>query len=133
MSGYGLSESSNRKHESRPKHIEIPSVSQETCLFSDHRLVRISSYRMFCGGEIGKNPCKGDSGSGFYTNSNGWTINGIVSSAISEECVENQFVLFTNVPKFIDWIEMKMKETNNDDGWIMKPLKCSFSYHQTLK
>jgi hypothetical protein len=60
VSGYGLSESSNGRHENRPRHVEIPSVSQETCLFSDHRLVRISSQRMFCAGEYGKNPCKGE-------------------------------------------------------------------------
>lgn len=60
VSGYGLSESSNGIHENRPRHVEIPSVSQETCLFTDHRLVRVSSQRMFCAGEIGKNPCKGE-------------------------------------------------------------------------
>jgi secreted trypsin-like serine protease len=76
----------------------------------------------------------GDSGSGFYFNTGrSWTINGIVSSAISEECVENQFVLFTNVPKFVDWIKGKMKEFSNDDGWVLKPLKCSFSLHKTMK
>lgn len=134
VSGYGLSETSNGRHENRPKHVEIPAVTHETCLFSDHRLVRVSSQRMFCAGESGKNPCKGDSGSGFYLNSNqGWMINGIVSSAISEECVENQFVLFTSVPRFVGWIKEMMTETNNDDGWELRSLKCSFTYHKILK
>lgn len=34
-----------------------------------------------------------------------WTINGIVSTAPVRECHENDFVLFTKVSSFIDWIK----------------------------
>lgn len=59
VAGYGLSEETTR-HETRPKHIRIRSVTQEVCLFSDPIFARISSPRMFCAGEKGKNPCKGE-------------------------------------------------------------------------
>lgn len=58
--GYGLSEESEGNHEKRPKHVEIKSVEQAVCLFKEHAFVQISSLRMFCAGEMGKNPCKGE-------------------------------------------------------------------------
>lgn len=105
VAGYGISEEASR-HETRPKHVRIRSVTQETCLFSDPIFSRISSSRMFCAGEKGKNPCRGDSGSGWYVNVNNiYQIIGIVSSAPSADCEGNKYVVFTSVPKFIEWIE----------------------------
>lgn len=40
---------------------------------------------------------------------------GIVSSATVQECGSNDFVLFTNVVKFTDWIESEMTKTNKLD------------------
>jgi hypothetical protein len=57
--GYGKSENA-ALHETRPKHVRLRSVTQDVCLFSDPLFVRISSLRMFCAGEKGKNPCKGE-------------------------------------------------------------------------
>lgn len=48
----------------------------------------------------------GDSGSGFFVrNENSYQIYGIVSAATVEECAENLYVVFTSVPKFMDWID----------------------------
>lgn len=60
VAGYGLSENTLGNHETKPKFAKISSVSQETCLFSDENIFKISSPRMFCAGEYGKNPCKGN-------------------------------------------------------------------------
>jgi secreted trypsin-like serine protease len=61
---------------------------------------------MFCAGDRGKNPCKGDSGSGWYVNvNNAYHIIGIVSSAARAECETNKYVIFTSVPMFLEWIE----------------------------
>lgn len=109
--GYGKSEE-NSHHETKPKYIQITSVTQESCLFYDQIFVQLSSPRMFCAGELNKNPCKGDSGGGFYVkNGNSFQINGVVSTGIHTECSINQYVLFTNVVKFLTWIGNKMHES----------------------
>ena len=78
---------------------------------------------MFCAGERGRNPCKGkqkiyirfkdiknllvgDSGSGFYVKKDTtWSILGVTSAAATSDCQDNKFVLFSNVPNYIPWIE----------------------------
>ena len=47
----------------------------------------------------------GDSGGGFYVNEDGiYTVHGIVSYAISDDCSPNYPVVFVDVAKFILWI-----------------------------
>lgn len=114
VAGYGKSEE-NSRHETRPKHVKIRSVTQDVCLFSDPIIVRISSPRMFCAGELNKNPCQGDSGSGFFVRSgNAFQIFGVVSSAIRDDCATNHFVIFASVPKFMEWIDqyIESKDTS---------------------
>lgn len=78
---------------------------------------------MFCAGDRGRNPCKGkqssclrfldiknfligDSGSGFYVKKDTtWTILGVTSAAATGDCLDNKYVLFSNVPNYIPWIE----------------------------
>lgn len=58
----------------------------------------------------------GDSGSGFYIDVKPtWKILGIVSSTTVQECGSNDFVLFTNVVKFTDWIRSEIIKTNDND------------------
>lgn len=59
----------------------------------------------------------GDSGSGFYIDEKStWKVLGLVSSATVQECGSNDFVLFTNVVKFTNWIQSEVtKSTNNDE------------------
>lgn len=131
--GYGISDKTVGHYEMRPKHVEIESVTQEVCLFSHEVISRISSMRMFCAGKVGKNPCKGDSGGGFYVKTkNSYTIIGIVSSSIHNECHENQFVLFSNVPKYVTWIKNEIV-IEEDVEWTSTPLKCKFEYDEPNK
>lgn len=58
----------------------------------------------------------GDSGSGFYVDEKpSWKILGVVSSATVQECGSNDFVLFTNVAKFTNWIHSEIIKTNDND------------------
>lgn len=58
----------------------------------------------------------GDSGSGFYIDEKSmWRIVGIVSSATVQECGNNDFVLFTNVVKFTDWIRNEISRSSDKD------------------
>jgi secreted trypsin-like serine protease len=111
--GYGLSETSDT-NENRPKFVEIPSIDNMNCLWNSQIFHFAGSNRSFCAGEQGKKPCRGDSGGGFYVKSSGdntYTVNGIVSSG-SFYCDEGDVAVFTNVPKFVEWIKREMA---NDD------------------
>lgn len=115
--GWGKSESTE-KNEVKPKQVEIPAYGNEDCFFADYRFAQFGSPRTFCAGERGKTPCQGDSGGGFFTKTQGsskWTIAGIVSAAIDQECGQNDFVLFTNIAKFTPWIEAEVKKTYSNN------------------
>jgi hypothetical protein len=57
--GYGFTENTQGKQiEKLSKFLEIPTVSQESCLFSHPTFHYIASPRTFCAGERGKIPCK---------------------------------------------------------------------------
>ncbi|KAF2887652.1 hypothetical protein ILUMI_18521, partial [Ignelater luminosus] len=54
-------------------------------------------------------PCNGDSGSGFLMRVNGrWTVRGVVSISLLNEldrsCDLEQYVVYTDVAQFIDWV-----------------------------
>ena len=70
----------------------------------------------------------GDSGGGFHVKiGQSYYVVGIISSAVSRECRENEFVLFTNIPKFINWIKIFINSNDESiDEWILEPLKCEF-------
>lgn len=61
----------------------------------------------------------GDSGGGYFIldAKSSWTIAGIVSAALVQECGKNDFVLFTNVAKFTDWIETEVKNTYSQNNF----------------
>ncbi|KAL7015776.1 hypothetical protein ACKWTF_016670 [Chironomus riparius] len=124
--GYGLSDDTAEAHEMKPKFVRISSITQEDCLIGRDVIARISSKRMFCAGSIGKNPCRGDSGGGFHVKLGGsYFIVGIISSSVYRECHENEFVLFTNVPKFISWVNREISG-NSIAEWKLEPLKCEY-------
>jgi secreted trypsin-like serine protease len=112
--GYGLTETSSTNVD-RPKFVEIPSIENEDCLWNSRTFKVFGSIRSFCAGERGKRACKGDSGGGFYVkNNNAYTVNGIVSSG-SFNCFDREFVVFTNVPKFVEWIRLEMAKDGGDE------------------
>lgn len=116
--GWGLSNNSveSGTHEKTPIELQIPAINASHCYTRFHDLVYASSTRMFCGGydNQGKGPCSGDSGSGYYAlnsySSPSFVIQGIVSVAQVDnlkKCDVNKYSLFTNVGRFVDWIEEK--------------------------
>jgi Trypsin len=118
--GWGRSETSGYFHSTKPNKIDIPAVNSSHC-YTTTRLGEYSSNRAFCGGyrNQAKGPCSGDSGSGFYMKESfKWNIQGIVSGGLlneKQECDINNFILFTNIGWFIDWIERTMTESEKND------------------
>jgi secreted trypsin-like serine protease len=113
--GYGASETSITTNENRPKFVEIASIENEKCLWESDIFKTAGSGRSFCAGEQGKRACRGDTGGGFYTrNIETYTINGIISAG-SPDCDEDKYVVFTNVPKFVDWIKKEMGKEDGDE------------------
>lgn len=109
--GYGKSENQLKIHEETPKIIEVPIHENEDCFLQFPDLARISSKKTFCGGHAnGTGVCLGDSGSGLVVFYNGtYYFRGIVSSSIRTlkmTCDLNQYSVFTDVLKFIEWIEI---------------------------
>ncbi|XP_055375409.1 transmembrane protease serine 11D-like [Condylostylus longicornis] len=108
---------------SNPNHIasDIPTivssriVSDLDCLRSNSTFLEIISNKTFCAGDRnGIGPCIGDSGSGLIIQNNGvWYIKGIVSRALSHPdkiCDLNDYVVYTDVSKFINWIKRYMTD-----------------------
>lgn len=97
-----------------PKKIQAPIVSESACLRSSDTFSKITSNRTFCAGnQDGTGPCNGDSGSGFAMKwQDKWTLKGLVSIAaadpIQNTCDLKQFVVFTDVAKYVDWLKMFM-------------------------
>ncbi|XP_070510027.1 uncharacterized protein [Chironomus tepperi] len=115
--GYGKSES-DKLHETYPRKVTIKSSTNEECFFNDYNFAKYASPRTFCAGERGKTPCKGDSGSGYFVNDGkSLQIAGIVSAAIDKDCGTNDYVIFTNVAKFSDWITKEMSVTQNANSF----------------
>ncbi|CAH1715072.1 unnamed protein product [Chironomus riparius] len=115
--GYGKSES-QLTHEKHPRKVTIKSITNEDCFFNDYNFAKFASPRTFCAGERGKTPCQGDSGSGYYVNNGkSFQITGIVSAAVIQECGTNDFVLFTDVAKFSNWVKTEISVTENANSF----------------
>lgn len=60
----------------------------------------------------------GDSGSGYFVkNGNSFQIAGLVSAAVIQECGTNDFVLFTDVAKYSDWVRNEVSVTQNTNSF----------------
>jgi secreted trypsin-like serine protease len=125
--GYGASETFITTNENRPKFVKIPSVDNEKCLFEHLSFHFFGSYRSFCAGEWGKKACQGDSGGGFYVqNDNVHTVSGIVSAGFPN-CSASQYAVFTNVPKFVEWIRQEIaQDVGNEEQGVGVTLDCKF-------
>ncbi|XP_063710167.1 serine protease gd-like [Culicoides brevitarsis] len=97
---------------SKPNQIEMPVVSNATCLESEPTYQYLTSNRTFCAGRRdGSGPCNGDSGGGFLMKNNGkWYLRGIVSTSLydkeTKSCDVRNFSVFTDVAKFLQWIHL---------------------------
>lgn len=107
--GWGQGENTNRKHENVPKLITVQIESNENCLPGEKELASMASRKTFCAGlKNGSGICRGDSGGGLFLKINNiHYLKGIVSSSLLNglECDVSKNAIYTNVPKFIDWIE----------------------------
>lgn len=113
--GWGKSEHSDdeRYFDSTPSKLLVPAINSSYCYSTFPKLAVHTSVTAFCGGyeDKRKGPCIGDSGGGFYmkdSSTNSWNVRGIVSASLVDMqfgCDVNKFSLFTNVARFIEWIE----------------------------
>lgn len=93
-----------------PRRTITPIVSDNMCLRSSDTFRYITSNRTFCAGrKDGTGPCNGDSGSGLALQRNSrWTLRGLVSLAVLDPdkniCNLKEYVVYTDVVKFMDWI-----------------------------
>lgn len=88
----------------------MPIVSQEECLRSADIFQEIISPRTFCAGKRdGRGPCYGNSGSWMMFRRDGrWMLRGLVITSLTNDrfftCNLNEYVVFTDVAKFVNWI-----------------------------
>lgn len=105
--GYGKSEDDSKLHENIPKVLEMPIHDDADCYREFSSLAKYATNRTLCAGNNGTSVCVGDSGGGLYVQHNGlYYVRGIISASIRElfGCNPNTYSLFTDVPKFNDWI-----------------------------
>lgn len=109
VTGWGKSENPSRAHENLPKMITAPIQTNEQCFLGTQALVDLSSIRTFCAGlGNGSGVCFGDSGGGMFVKMGAvHYLKGIVSSSLikDNECDVSRNTVYTNVPKFRDFID----------------------------
>jgi secreted trypsin-like serine protease len=102
-----------------PSELQLPTVPNDVCFAEEPKLAEISSHRTFCAGfkNQGKSACQGESGGGFFkfeSSTSRFTLVGIISTSLHNpfgSCRLDTYSVFTDVGKFVDWIELKMEET----------------------
>lgn len=115
--GWGLTEK-NYTTSDALQEITIPVVPSSLCnpptRFPDPAF---SLNNSFCAGySNGSNACKGDTGGGIYfEESHVWKIRGVISSSETRTpfvCrYKNDFIVFTDVAKYLEWIVGPVKVT----------------------
>lgn len=109
--GWGFTEKGNVPAEIL-REAQMPVVETAQCLDSNRAVFgEFLSPTNYCAGyRNGTSVCSGDSGSGMFVNLNGlWKIRGLVSLGVRKEeestCNPLDYVLFTDVLRYIDWIK----------------------------
>lgn len=114
VTGWGESEDHTKDHENLPKQIKIPILNNEKCFLESNEFVKVASERTICGGaRDNTGPCRGDSGGGLYAlKSHVFFLKGLISASLTRnnQCDVTNFALYTNVEKFIEWIENPSEE-----------------------
>ena len=66
ITGWGKSEDETKRHENKPKELEIPIWTNEHCFLESNEFVKIASKRTFCAGSRdGRGACSGNVQSNF--------------------------------------------------------------------
>ncbi|XP_058824443.1 plasminogen-like [Topomyia yanbarensis] len=96
-------------------YAQMPVVAHETCIWSNRDFFsKVTSNTSFCAGfRNGTSVCNGDSGGGMvFKQSNRWFLRGIVSVSAALQnkvsCDPNHYAVFTDVAKFLPWINSYM-------------------------
>ncbi|XP_055695238.1 serine protease gd-like isoform X1 [Lutzomyia longipalpis] len=116
--GWGMDEYGNTFSD-LPRHVKIPVVANSVCRNASLQYQLLLSERTLCVGWRNgtSGVCQGDSGGGYALEiSNQWTLRGLVSTSpgVSQgSCNLNEYVVFTDVSKFIDWINSHEPTTTN--------------------
>lgn len=108
--GWGVTEDGNLSE--KLMSIKMPIISLQQCIWSNPNIFGyITSEKSFCAGfRNGSTVCNGDSGGGLVFEQNSkWFLRGIVSTGVGQKdralsCSSKDFVVFTNVAKFNQWI-----------------------------
>ncbi|XP_052889014.1 prostasin-like [Anopheles moucheti] len=114
--GFGVDETDNPSDTLR--EARIPVVSAITCIESNRNAFATQlTSNMFCAGNRdGISACNGDSGGGLFFNFNNvWFIRGVVSFTKPRQdvllCDTKEYTVFTDVAKYLSWIEQHIRET----------------------
>lgn len=125
----------NGKHEfsSVQNELETSHYDDLKCFSNYPLLEKASSLRTFCAGSEGQQAgvCFEGSAAGFYKtiSDNTWELAGIVSfsdlkETNSSECGTSKVFIYTNVAKFLDWIDETMTATE-ESVWKTNDYNCS--------
>uniref|UniRef100_A0A182ISK8 Peptidase S1 domain-containing protein n=1 Tax=Anopheles atroparvus TaxID=41427 RepID=A0A182ISK8_ANOAO len=112
--GFGLNE--NNEVSDYLREADIPVVDFATCLASNRvAFGAVLTSMMYCAGSgNGTSACNGDSGGGMFFEYDGvWYVRGLVSFIPGlngqAKCDPYQYTVFTDVAKYLDWIQQKHK------------------------
>lgn len=102
-----------------PRVLTLPIVSTESCRASNQVYHFVTSDMTLCAGyRNGTNPCIGDSGGGLLVLHGGkYKLRGVLSLALrptDEGCSLYDYVVFTDVAKYVPWIKKVITETHYD-------------------
>jgi len=89
----------DRTCQDRVCNVHLGPIKIQNCIIADSHIC--------AGGVAGKGPCRGDSGGSLIVQDRdlqGWTAVGLVSYQPGRRCGSDQFVVFTEISKFLPWI-----------------------------
>ncbi|XP_070495638.1 U21-ctenitoxin-Pn1a-like [Chironomus tepperi] len=99
---------------------KLPIIQKDECRDSDPAFFARHLFDTnFCAGKRGFGVCSGDSGGGLFVYSKGlWILKGIVSntkpnadsSIVNPTCSDDNYALFTDVAKYLDWIDKRISD-----------------------
>merc|ERR550532_2455558 len=90
---------SDKTCQERVCHVSLGPISVQNCIIADNHIC--------AGGMSGKGPCRGDSGGALLAQDRellGWSAVGIVSYQPGVECGTDNYVVFTEIRKYLSWI-----------------------------
>lgn len=135
--GWGFSE--NNIFQTIPRQASIIAINDSYCYTTDPMMPTFSSNRTFCGGFGNGIPNSGDSGSGFFVESDGiWVQYGIISAIRTNKAghvIPDSLAVYTNVRSFKSWIVDTVKKTGGavTEAIIKRKLVCFYGYNLVFR